>query len=125
MHSWQSGPIAKEVAKILAEIRRQWFPLPPKSSWPRKRRFLICLVGSSTFCVTIPVIRLSDTELIEDAILFDFDIWVLIVSIGLIVSLWFAYLASWSDQARGPVRLFFSGLLLPALTMFVIVASLG
>ena len=144
----QSGPFAKEMALLLRDLRKQWFPPGPPERWSHWKRFAFTAAGSFTFFMTVPWLRLSLMEANQEATYLKtmedvqsllanyqsgsslgisglpFEFWpatVFILSVG---TVFFGYLASSGEHRRGPIRLYFSGLLLPAITTFVIAAAL-
>lgn len=134
-HRPQNSSFAEEMAMILRELRCQWFSSQSQNNWPLFKRIVPSLFGSLTFFIAATFVRLSEVEVnqsetissqigaISNLIIFA-DLWIVILIIVFVYSVFFAYLASWRDSARGPVRLYFMGLLIPAITMVVVRSSL-
>lgn len=134
-HRPQNGSFSQEMAIILRELRCQWFSSHSPNNWPLFKRIVPSFFGSLTFFLTATFVRISEVEVsqsetisnqigaISNLILFA-DLWILILIMILVYSGIFAYLASWRDNPRGPVRLYFMGLLIPAVTMVKVRSSL-
>ena len=112
------------VARILREVSEQWLHPPPEKDWGLFKRFLPAAAGSFTFFLFAPWTRVLEPEYLDRILPFGavvVGIQILIVAVG---TLWFGYLASWGEHPRGPVRLYFTGMVLPALTMGIITVAL-
>ena len=111
------------LVRILRRIEEVWFDKSAKG-WSDKQRFACAWVGAFTFGGTFYVMEVVD-KLSE----FDADSalrWILPLPAAaflLVAPAWFAWMVSSRDLGHGPVRLYLSGLVLPAL-VWVFIKSL-
>ncbi len=121
-----NGPVSLtgQIARILSEVSDQWIPPAPDKKWSHRKRFLPAAAGSLTFFLFAPWARLLEAKNLAQILPFG----IVVVGVQLVVmavgTLWFGYLASWGEHARSPGRLYFTGLLLPALTTAIITTVL-
>ena len=126
------GPVslAEQIARILRELSGQWIP-PASADWSQWQRFIPAVAGSFTFFLFVPWSRLMkaetlerQTELLERILPIAPAVAGFQLTLAIVGTLWFGYLASFGEHPRGPARLYFTGLFLPALATGVITAVL-
>lgn len=107
------NPLLKQFARVIKRFDEAWFE-PVACGWSRPKRFVYSWSGSITFSVVAGVV-LADRwffDLVADSSLrwlFGFVVLAMVA-----VSAWFAWLVSWRNENYNPIRLFVSGLVLPA-----------
>ena len=122
----QATTINREIGAWIRMLRKQWMapigkvPEEDEVNWKFWRRFLYAFVGSFTFAAGLLLFRLLDFGLpfLGDPMVASGQIVIFLIMVPYIV--WFAWLVSWRDFGYGPVRLFLSAILLPALVVAVI-----
>ena len=134
-----SGPIAREIAEWLRDIRKGWTNSldrstshidphgdPHRGPLSRPLRWGYAASGSLTWLVGFTVVRVSMDTRFVNFILSDsiFGATFLMLG-GLVISAWFGWLISFVDRKCGPLRLFLDGLLLPTAAMTLIGLSVG
>ena len=107
------NPLLKQFARVIKRFDDAWFE-PVASGWSRPKRFMYSWSGSITFSVVAGVVLANQwlIDLSADSdlrLLFGFTVLALVA-----MSAWFAWLVSWRNENYNPIRLFVSGLVLPA-----------
>ena len=123
--------INREIAAWIRDYREQWMS-PSKASsvkapqWGFWKRFACAFVGALTFIITLFLVRFRGLGIeypdIATPDIFGFYVNVLVIFLflGIPYSIWFSWLVSWRDFGHGPVRLFLSGMFLPAFVYTVV-----
>ena len=134
-----SGPIAREIAEWLRDIRKGWTHSLDKSTshldphgnphrdpLSHPLRWGYATSGSLTWLVGLTVVLVSMDPRFVNLILSDLILGpTLLILGGLVISAWFGWLIAFVDRKCGPLRLFLDGLLLPTATMTIIGLSVG
>ena len=117
--------VNEEISEWIRVLREQWLT-PVDQGWGFGRRFFCALVGSLSVFMLVAFSRLV-TWL--DLALEDFSNYGPILGLALVISflvaVWFAWLVSWKDFGYGPVRLYFSGIVLPTLAWLIVSRVFG
>lgn len=114
-----SGPLARELADWLHDIRSGWTK-PLREPLPALERLFWACGGSTTWLFGFMlVISTRDTRFVN-FIFADLIYAYCILALVALYSFWFGYLVAFSPRKVGPVRLFLDGLLLPTATVSII-----
>ena len=114
---------AKREGEILDRLLDHWFG-PTAHEWGWRRRFVFALAGSATFFLTWSVHIVGSTGVASVPDLSSAT-YLIITVVGVLGAVWFAGLTAWKDLSYGPVRLYFSGFLLPYLIWSLVVFMLN
>ena len=115
-------PISKETAKIIREIRKYMF-VKTDEVWLPLKQFGFTFLGAFTFVVSLSLNQLFTTTIVTfQEIVSTFYLFHLVLVVFL--SAFFGLMLAWVPRKTGPVRLYLSGLLLPALILFLVVSSM-
>ena len=112
--------INREIAAWIRELRLQWMPPAEECSvktpcWGFWKRFACAFVGAVTFFAALVLSRVVGLGIDHpDVFGLYTNVWGILLFMGIPYSIWFSWLVSWKDFGHGPVRLFLSGMFLPA-----------
>lgn len=107
-----------ELAKWIRNFREAWFE-KSEYEWNRLSQFIFAFLGALTFFAAFSIFPNTDRTIPLVAELFGvFYIQSLIAMI--VFSAYFGIILAWRPRKTGPVRVYLSGVTLPALTMFIV-----
>lgn len=112
--------LAHELVQWSAALRSRWLD-PIEKELRTFQRFFAALAGSITFFVGWVAFKITvEPEIFFGFIAFEtFPIAIIFVTF-IIYALVFACLVAWPAKKVGPIRLYFSGLLLPVITWSIL-----
>ena len=115
--SYSNRSFSEERAEWVKSIREHWFH-ESEEVWSRYRQFVFTFLGALTFFVIVFISSLVGGSLQSQIPLFATT---LIYSGGLIISLpmFFGALLAWREKKTNPIRLYLSGVALPAFVMSI------
>ena len=118
--------INRETGAWIRELRQQWMSpigkIPDEEHcWGPWKRFACAFVGALTFIAALILHRVAVLGIENPDVLKLYLNWLgIVLFIGIPYSIWFSWLVSWRNFGHGPVRLFLSGMLLPAFVYAVL-----
>ena len=116
--NYNNRSFSEEMAEWGKLLREHWF-YESDEDWTRPRQFFFTFFGAFTFFIV--VFTTSLTSGVPDYQINIFwttaNIWIPII---FILSVFFGSILAWVPRKTGPVRLYISGVSLPALIMFIV-----
>ena len=114
--------LSEEMSEWVKLIREHWFQ-ESDEVWTSRKQFIFTFLGAFTyFTVVFTTSLISGVAVFQIEILFAtieiFYIWTVVI---VILSVFFGSILAWLPRKTGPVRLYLSGVALPALVMSIIV----
>ena len=112
---------SETAAKFLHEFYETYFQ-PLEKPLGRGKRFIYALSGAFSLFISGFILLVFKIPDIFQNTVFEitpFSTLYYLMAI-LLLSVFFAYLVSWAETRHGPVRLYLSGVLLPALVIYII-----
>lgn len=112
----------QEKVSFIKLIRESFFCPPPEPLHPLYR-FVYALSGSLLTAISfMTALNLSENKQIKDTLesLIHSDAMPLFIVIILALSIYFAWLVSWSPAKQGPLYLFVKGLVFPGFVLFIL-----
>lgn len=111
-----------ELGKITKELREHWFD-KSTDKWKRSHQLFFTFLGSLSFTIGFPFF-----SFVTGNLEFQFDIFAALglypIFLLLGLSIFWGWILAWAPRNTGPVRLYLSGLTLPAFILFLILLPL-
>ena len=116
--NYKNRSFSEEMAKWGKLLRKHWFPKSDKK-WTIPKQFFFTYLGALTFFSVV-----FTTSLTSGVLTFQTDIFLTTIyfwtTIIFILSGFFGFILAWGPKKTGPVRLYISGVSLPALVMYIV-----
>ena len=109
---------SEEMAEWSKSVREHWF-IQSEEVWPKRKQFIFTFLGAFTFFVAVFVSSLTGGVANYQFSIFSttyYSWFVIIISLAA----YFGLILAWMPRKTGPVRLYLSGVSLPALVMFIV-----
>ena len=109
---------SEEMAEWGQSLRVHWF-IQSKENWTKRKQFVFTFLGALTFFFSVFTFSLTGGVVNYQFSIFSTTYYSLFIIITILAG-FYGFILAWIPRKTSPVRLYLSGVTLPALVMFIV-----